>query len=557
MVTLAILSVCFVVGCVFSIRSFLNAWATGRWDQQYWDTFLLQTFLPMFMLATQIPLTLLKLATSYSPKQVRAALSVVRGVAADGAGTLASVDVKLRERLHEEPVVDLPTRFEGLSRPTRDLELNYLLGGGAALAIALACPVIALAVAILAGPAGHVPLIVELCIGSAALGIWGTRNLLRGLRLGRHVTIEAETWGIRVTLPEEHARELSIAWHEARSFFTLRYWTEWQSGDHHVFVLDTDGAAIVWKVAARDASEIAETSDSLCALIAARTGLVPHDLTDVAAQITTARWKPAYARMFDTIAANSSAIGNEALSRAVRLMPRPARFRTVIRPAMALMFALLLVPALLAGASIGAEHYQSSYYDALLQRIHTHTPLYRDSLTAADADWQVHEPTTEDQRLYTFEGGNYQIGGATTDNFDHLISLAPGVYDNAAIEVTARQYGGPDYLGIGLIIRGSASDEVVFSVSPSGMWHFARYGSAPNDGLSVFSFQGSGYVHTSVGAANRLSIIARGSDYICYINGEFVGAIHDRLVPAGRAGVIVETDGTMTGAFTDFSVYPV
>lgn len=558
--SLVILAGSFVIACVFAVRSLLSAWATGQWDENYWHDFLMTTFVPLFGLATQIPLAFLKMTEPISPYQMRLALSLTRALAVVGDTELAPVETKLLDRLRSESTVGLPARFGPLARPARDLEHNNLLSGGLALVVTVGCLLIGLAVITLAVAEQYHVLLVALGVTTLVLSTMGVREIMRGMRLRRRITIEADAWGIRMPVPEDRSRTLSIAWHDARSLVTLSYPALLRGEMRHMFALDTENVTIAGEVGSHESGDVAEISDRLCALIHTRTGLVPHDLTTTAAKLTTAHWEPAYKQVFESLAGflatNISQPVDDTVVQAQRMLRRPARFRSVIRPALTLMVVLLMVPGLLAGAGVGLQRYQSSYYDNLLRQIHTRAPLYHDPLTVANRDWTVHAPAAEDQHAYTFTNGSYQVGGKLNSGFDLLTSLAPGAYGDVAIEVTARQSAGPDYLGVGLVARVSPGSEVVFTLSPSGMWYLARYGLSQNLGMELYSFQGSGYAHKSAGAANRLTLVTRGNDYICYINGQFVGTFHGAPSESGGAGVIIETDGTITGAFTDFAIYP-
>jgi hypothetical protein len=69
----------------------------------------------------------------------------------------------------------------------------------------------------------------------------------------------------------------------------------------------------------------------------------------------------------------------------------------------------------------------------------------------------------------------------------------------------------------------------------------------------------TGAIHQGFGAANRLAVIMRGSEYICYINGQFVGIYRDAGSQDGPVGLYASSDQSEDApiaAFTDFAIYP-
>jgi hypothetical protein len=359
--------------------------------------------------------------------------------------------------------------------------------------------------------------------------------------------------------PGWRKRECRIAWLEACSFSMIAhggarvdFGLSPLSSQRVAFVLDSPTATLAWDIARGDNEEAVQRSDQLAAMIVARAHLPLRDLTAAAAKVTTQPWRKQFAEV------RSVFIGEGQIS---AVWPEMPHFLTSRKIALILLGAALIPLVLFSSIymmAYGLQRYQTQYYSDLLAQVRSHTPLYHDALNLPNSDWPLHTPTATDPGGYRFVSGAYQLSGETTQGYTFAVTSNPsGAMDgDMAVEVTARQYGGPDYLGVGLTLHANGSDEgaVVFTVSPSGEWMLHTPAQTRS---SLFSFQGKQYVHGQAGAPNRLTLIERQGEYICYINGQFVGIERDASLHHGYAGVAMLGTPSMTGVFTDFTVYPV
>jgi hypothetical protein len=60
---------------------------------------------------------------------------------------------------------------------------------------------------------------------------------------------------------------------------------------------------------------------------------------------------------------------------------------------------------------------------------------------------------------------------------------------------------------------------------------------------------------TYLGVRNQLMVDMRGSQYICFVNGQLIAAVTDNALTGGQVGVWVDDNSTV-GLFNDFTVYP-
>ncbi len=366
---------------------------------------------------------------------------------------------------------------------------------------------------------------------------WVWWNQLRGVHL------EASDAGLRQT--NGGRRATRIAWHEARAFYQIEERDDILPSLRGnrlriVYALDSGEHMIVWALPAYPRPEMLAAHERLCGLIAARTRLPLRDLTDQVEQRAAAR-QASHKAARRPVGSDIAPTGT------------PARPR-LTRKQLAAFAAPALVVVLLFAAGGGAQFYQTQrdrqYAAWALARIHAEQPLYVDALRADDGQWPVH-PASDTTAGYAFADGSYQVTGGW--------ATLPYTYGDVAVEVTARQLGNADpSFGVGLILResGDGTAWVTFDVDRLGWWTVQRYlGTRPEAAARHTEVNQSGAVQREIGAANRLLVIMRGSQYFCYVNDQFVGVVWDDALRAGQVGVSSKDDRTV-GAFTDFAVYP-
>jgi hypothetical protein len=148
-----------------------------------------------------------------------------------------------------------------------------------------------------------------------------------------------------------------------------------------------------------------------------------------------------------------------------------------------------------------------------------------------------------------------------------------------AVQVTARQFGGTQSDGIGLIVRANTAgdDYVAFIVSPTDggwtLWQYHPIDANADDDWHYLGGGDSAAIHTGTDATDTLLAITRGQTYVLYVNGVFVGSASDgdpdvygpdasptvgtMTTPHhGSAGLYL-ADGVTAGVFSDFVVYRV
>lgn len=200
----------------------------------------------------------------------------------------------------------------------------------------------------------------------------------------------------------------------------------------------------------------------------------------------------------------------------------------------------LLLIVVFATTAFGMQTYESFSYNALLGRIHTHHLLYRQALEEFPADY-------------------YYVKGRENIPFDAPAFLAPGSYSDGAVEVTVRLRGqepssqSADSLAL-LLHSDNTAEGIIFQISPNGDWSIGRRTDEDQDHAQTY-LRHSSAIHTAAGASNRLAVIMRGQQYICYVNDQFIGSYQDSGPARGPVGLDVQTQ-TASVTFTDFTIYP-
>ena len=177
------------------------------------------------------------------------------------------------------------------------------------------------------------------------------------------------------------------------------------------------------------------------------------------------------------------------------------------------------------------------YIRTLSARVAAETSLFSDPLTSDDHAWPVQSPTATDTASYHYAYGGYAMTGGQPGYTN--IATADALYGDVALAVTARQIGSSHNNGVGLVARslsanGSYADQIAFYISPTtGYWSLYHYQPGhrnSDDNWQYLDGGSSSAIHTGANATNRLLLVLRGTEYLCYINGQFVGRDVDSTV---------------------------
>jgi hypothetical protein len=157
----------------------------------------------------------------------------------------------------------------------------------------------------------------------------------------------------------------------------------------------------------------------------------------------------------------------------------------------------------------------------------------------------------------TLEAGRYRWV-AKVDNGNSYFNLVPTnspmLTDFAAVVNVKFGPGDEEALvAYGLTFRHVEDDYGFFGITPAGMWQALE---VHHTGIYQRALSSSESIDTRPGKVNRLEVIARGSDFVFFINGQQVGTLSAEIDP-GQIGLGVDalqSTDTAEVEFTDFEI---
>lgn len=257
----------------------------------------------------------------------------------------------------------------------------------------------------------------------------------------------------------------------------------------------------------------------------------------------------------------------------------PARPKRPLIGRLITLAAILLLLALLTGlGTIGYRDYKNNQGEARATatasarsnatatanaqaRATATAPLFIDSLSSNTNGW------SEDGTTSFFQGNQYHLHDP--DPNQTLNSYYQGqTFSDFQAEVTITNHadanaGSPVPYAAGLVLRAdpnTPSDKYAFFVSPNGTYDFAYHdvnnfnNNGWNDLLSA-PWATSSALHTGEGATNTLKVIAIGSSFTLFINGQQVAQVTDTNGgnTSGWIGLLVE-GADMEAGFSNLRV---
>lgn len=368
-------------------------------------------------------------------------------------------------------------------------------------------------------------------------------------RLRHGIFVVADDWGLQWRDTRWRTGAHRLAWHELTSFITVVYAPR-GGGYQRLYALNAgEATTLSWTVADSGAKCETLAAERLCRLAATRTSVPLRDLSGPVREAAhvlrvTAKKVPAQAD------ASLPQSFRDALARAAQ-----SRQQVEARLGCVVLIGELVIMLLAYPGAWAAQHYQAHVYEDMLAQVQARPPLFQDTLASDDGQWPLQPGDTGDPSRFTYADGAYQL---TSVSGDDVVAWTRATYTSVAVEVTASQQGQTDNDGVGLVLRVSdgAQRMMAFYVSPSGTWSLWRYDESGGVGnwLPLADKIDSDAIHRGAGSQNTMVVIMRGAEYICYINGSFVGVYQDGTLAAGHIGVFVN-DGATIGSFTNFAVY--
>lgn len=176
------------------------------------------------------------------------------------------------------------------------------------------------------------------------------------------------------------------------------------------------------------------------------------------------------------------------------------------------------------------------------------TPVLSDPLRHQDSNnW-------DESANCAFVGGTYHASSSLTDNF---FTCTPNAhlsnFGDFAFQVQMTIIHG-DYGGMFFRANSTGTDYYTFTVDQSGQYSFDVYKN--NNHLKTVSNGPSSAFKTGLNQSNLIIVVARGSNFYLYMNGQFVALWSDTSYSAGQIGLLAG-DGTRPTevAFSNLKVW--
>ncbi len=172
------------------------------------------------------------------------------------------------------------------------------------------------------------------------------------------------------------------------------------------------------------------------------------------------------------------------------------------------------------------------------------TVIYQDSLTDTPSGWP------NDSHCAPKTDG-YHVGS----NFTCYPSI-PSV-GNVDVTVSVKGVKTDSSTSYGISFRDTSTDTqgnyYDFEITPDGQWAFFK---VVNDKPTpIQNYQSSSAIQTGSGATNQLRVLAVGSHFVFYVNGQQVGTADDSTFASGEVGLATyDQNGVSDAVFTNLTI---
>jgi serine/threonine protein kinase len=183
--------------------------------------------------------------------------------------------------------------------------------------------------------------------------------------------------------------------------------------------------------------------------------------------------------------------------------------------------------------------------DQLYNTVTSVKPTWSDSLSSQDSNnWTV-------SAHCSFSGGAYYITSMTTKKVESC--YAPNTYFcNMALQVQITDYSGE---GGGIDFRSAPNNYAYgFHLRPNGAYSLLASGIV---NVIPYTLSSLPAFHSGYNVSNVITIIARGSNFYFYVNGQFLISANDSSLTCGKIGLFAVdwTNGPGAASFSNIKVW--
>jgi hypothetical protein len=137
---------------------------------------------------------------------------------------------------------------------------------------------------------------------------------------------------------------------------------------------------------------------------------------------------------------------------------------------------------------------------------------------------------------WSISDGKYRWQAEAVDGFVWWVTPDMQDVTDFYLAADARQLSGADDGEFGLVFRqGGESNYYLFEINNKGQ--FAVYLHQPDNWESLLDWSDSTAIHT--GETNRLAVLTQGSQFLFYINDQFVANLNDDRLSSGQTGLLI------------------
>ncbi len=170
------------------------------------------------------------------------------------------------------------------------------------------------------------------------------------------------------------------------------------------------------------------------------------------------------------------------------------------------------------------------------------TPAFNNALSDNKGDGKWDEGSVAVNTGCVFTNGAYHVSEARQGYFQPCIA-EDTKFGNVAysVDLTINK-GNPGQTG--MVFRASSDNTAyyLFRIGTNGSYALDVYSTHGNVKTLVQGF--SSAITTSFGQANTLTVIAQGTHYLLFANGQYVDSASDNTLQAGKIGVVAGDAGT-------------
>ncbi len=171
------------------------------------------------------------------------------------------------------------------------------------------------------------------------------------------------------------------------------------------------------------------------------------------------------------------------------------------------------------------------------------TPILADSLANNNANhW------TQD-KYCVFANNSYHVTVSQIDK-QHVCPLLTFTPDNAIVEVDTSLLSSSD---AGMLLRFNGEQFYDFEITNQGQFFFRRHDTGGGSTFQYLIPLTSNKAIKTGKQKNTLLAVANGSDFRLYINGTFVGEVHDTTYASGQFALTTGTNASQANATSSFN----